>query len=121
LTSPLLIAVSATESAALVVDRLDRALLALDQVELGNEVKPVGRQGHRARMDAVLLGDLFGLGQCPGGAVDPAMDAAPLDGVGRFRPLPLHPFEIGQPRPILEFVDHPRRQVRLIRTQRRGR
>jgi hypothetical protein len=104
LTSPLLIAVSATESAALVVDRLDRAVLALDQVELGNEVKPVGRQGHRARMDAVLLGDLFGLGQCPGGAVDPAMDAAPLDGVG-----------------ILEFVDHPRRQVRLIRSQRRGR
>lgn len=48
------------------------------------------------------------------------MDAAALDRVGRLRPVALHPFEISPPRAILELVDHARRQIGLVRAQRRG-
>jgi hypothetical protein len=72
-------------------------------------------------MDAILVADLLGLGQCSGPAIDAAMHPAPFDSIGRLRPFPLHPFEIGEPRAILELIDHPRRQVRLIRAERRGR
>jgi hypothetical protein len=48
-------------------------------------------------MDA-LVANVRGLGQGAGAAIDAAMDAAPLDRVGRLRPLALHPFEISQPR-----------------------
>jgi hypothetical protein len=104
--------------AALIVDRLDRAVLALDQIELGNQAEPLGGKRHRARVDAILLADLLGLGQRPRSAVDPAMHPTTLDGVGRIRPFPLHPFEVRQPRTILKLVDHSRRQVWLIWEQR---
>ena len=61
-----------------------------------------------------VFADRVGRGQCRRAAVDPAMHAAPFDGVGRLRPLALDPFEIGQPRAILELVHHPRRQIGLV-------
>jgi hypothetical protein len=72
-------------------------------------------------MDAILVADLLGRRQCSGPAIDPPVHAAPLDGFGRFRPLPLHPLEISEPWAILKLVNHPRQQVRLIRAQRWGR
>lgn len=72
-------------------------------------------------MDALVASDLFGLGQCSGTAVDPAMDAAALNGVGGLCPLALNPFEISEPWAILELVHHTRRHVGLIRPQRRRR
>ena len=72
-------------------------------------------------MDALVVANLRGFGQRPGAAVDAAMNAAPLDGIGGFRPLALHPFEIGEPRAILKLVDHARRQIGLVRPQGRGR
>jgi hypothetical protein len=107
--------------AALVVDRLYGTVLALDQIEFGDQPEPLGGQRHRARMDAILLADLLRLGQCPGPPIDAAMHPASLHRVGRVRPFALHPFEIREPRAILELVDHPRREIRLIRPQRRGR
>jgi hypothetical protein len=72
-------------------------------------------------MDALIVRDFLGFGQGSGTTIDPAMDAAALEGVSRLRPLPLHPFEIGEPRAILELVDHSRRQIGLVRPQRRRR
>src|SRR5580704_18238550 len=99
--------------AALIVDRHNRPVLHLDQVKLGNQPEPIRRQSERAGMDALVVTDLLSIGQLAWGAVDATVDAAALDRVGRFGPLALHPFEIGQPRAILELVDYPRRDVRL--------
>src|SRR5438552_11422491 len=72
-------------------------------------------------MDALLVSALLGLRQRPGPASGTTMHPAPFDSIGRLRPLPLHPFEISEPRAILELVDHPRGQVGLVGAQRRGR
>jgi hypothetical protein len=68
-----------------------------------------------------VIADRLGLRQRTGCAVDTTVNAPALDRVGRLRPLPLHPFEIGQPRAILKLVDHPCRNIRLIRAQGRRR
>ena len=72
-------------------------------------------------MDALVIADLLGFRQGAGAAVDAAMHTTALDGIGRLRPLALHPFEIGEPRAILELVDHARRQIGLVRAQWRRR
>jgi hypothetical protein len=89
----------------------DRCTFDLDQVELGDQPEPIRRQRHRTRMDRVVGVDRIGRRQLACGTVYPAVNAAALDGVGRFRSLALHPFEIGQARTILELVDHPRRHI----------
>jgi len=72
-------------------------------------------------VDAFVLANRSRLGQLAGAAIDPAMHAAPLDGIGRLRPLPLDPFEIGQPRALLKLVDHPRRHIGLVVPERQRR
>ena len=72
-------------------------------------------------MDAFVVADCIGLGQPVGTAIDPAVNPAPLNRVGRIGPLALHLFEIGQARAVLEFIDHPRRHIGLVLLQgRRG-
>ena len=78
--------------AALVVDRLDRTVLGLDQVELGDQPEPLGGQGHRARMDALVVANLLGLGQGSGAAVDA--------GDGRRAPRRCRPTPPIRPAPI---------------------
>ena len=71
-------------------------------------------------MNALVVADCLGLRQFAGSAINPAVNAPALDRVGRLCPLPLHPFEIGKAGAILELVDHPRRNIGLVRPQRRG-
>ena len=97
--------------AALIVDRHNRPILHLDQVKLGNQPEPIGRQSERAGMDALVVTDCIGLGQLAGRGVNPTVNSPALDRVSRLRPLALHPFEIRETRAILELVDHSRRNI----------
>jgi hypothetical protein len=49
--------------AALVIDRHHRAVLDFDQVEAGDQAEPIGGQGDRAGVDALVLADGPGLGR----------------------------------------------------------
>lgn len=80
--------------AALIVDRHNRPVLHLDQVKLGNQPEPIGRQSDGPDVNALVVADHLGLGQLAGSTVNPTVNAPALDRVGRLRPLPLHPFEI---------------------------
>jgi hypothetical protein len=72
-------------------------------------------------MDAFVLADGSRVRKLAGASINAAMNTAPFHCIGRLGPFTLHPFEIGQPRAILELVDHARRNIRLVRPQRRGR
>ena len=99
--------------AALVVHRPNFAVLALDEVDLGDEVQLLGRQLYRPRNPQVRC-VVIRLGQCAALLVNPTVHMASFHGVRRTLPLLLHPLEIGETRAVDELVENPRRDERLV-------
>lgn len=97
--------------AALVVDRRGARAFGLDQIEFGDDAERGGFERHRARMDALAIGQRLGR-QFAAGAVDLPVYVLAVDGVGAVGPFLLHPHQVREPRAVHVFVDHARRQRR---------
>jgi hypothetical protein len=67
-------------------------------------------------MDALAGIDVRRIGQSASRFVDPPVLEMPFHGIAGLRPFALHPFEVGEPRAVLVFVDHARRQERQVPT-----
>jgi hypothetical protein len=107
--------------ALLGVDRRDGAIVALDQIHLGNDAEPLGAERHRARRKIRCLVDVACGRQPAAAGIDAHMRAAALLGIAGIGPFGIHPLEKGQPRAVDMLVDHAHRhQRRLAGGGRRG-
>jgi hypothetical protein len=102
------------------IDRRDAAVLALDQIDCGDDAEPLGGQLHRAGDEVRPLVDFIGRWQAAAAAIDAHMRAPPFLGVGGIRPLAIDPFEKGKARAVDPLVDHAHRHWRRVGRRRRG-
>lgn len=65
-------------------------------------------------MEALLLFDFRRIGKLPARLIHAAMRMTAFNRVRGFGPLALHPFQVGQARAVLVFVDHARGQQRHV-------
>jgi hypothetical protein len=96
------------------VDRSDAAVLALDQIHLGDDAELLGGKCHSAGGEVRLRIGLIRRRQAAAAGIDTHMRAPALLGIAGIGPLAIHPFEEGEPRAIDVFVDHARRQQRRL-------
>ena len=77
--------------AALVVYRRDTIAFAFDKIHLRDQAKAIGRQGDRARMNALAFFCLPRFRELAARAIHTPMNVTPIYCVGRFGPFSLYP------------------------------
>ncbi len=106
--------------ALLGVDRSDRAVLALDEIHLGDDAEPIGGERHRAGDEIRLVVDLSRRRQLAAAGIDAHMRAPAFLGVAGICPLRIDPFEKSEARTVDVLVDHTHRHERGLRSRRWG-